>query len=492
MKKILVANRSEIACRVFQACREMGLGTVAIYAPGDEEARHLTYADEIHKVDSYLSIPSIVEVAKKSGAFAVHPGYGFLSERPAFVEALEKAGIAFMGPTSLTMELMGGKIQAKEVATQAGVPTLPWAKVDAASGLAGLKKEAKRVGFPLLLKAAAGGGGKGMRRVNSEDELAEAAESAKAEAKSAFGDDTVFLERLVDRPRHIEIQVFGDGKGGGVHLFERECSLQRRHQKVWEEAPAVNLPEATRQGLYAAAMNLVKQVKYRSAGTLEFLVDSTGKFYFLEMNTRLQVEHPVTEQITGVDLVQAQLRLVLNPESSALTAVGTPRGHSIEVRLYAEDPYRGYMPTPGKMERVKFPTGTGIRVESGIEEGQTVGTLFDSMLAKIIVHAETRDLAIERMKFALSETVVLGDAGFGTNQPFLMALCNDTKVRAADVYTQYLDREFADQLQGRELSKEELECLAQAADALSSPSGRRKQDQSTSPWAQVRLGVSGG
>ncbi|MBU6376296.1 MAG: ATP-grasp domain-containing protein, partial [Bdellovibrionales bacterium] len=290
--KVLVANRSEIACRVFQACRELGFKTVAIAAPGDEEARHLTYADEVQCVSSYLDIPSVLSAAKKSGAAVIHPGYGFLSERAEFAEACEKAGIAFAGPLGQTMRALGEKIAAKELAEKAQVPTLPWAKVPAGEDLT---QAAAQVGYPLLLKASAGGGGKGMRRVNAASELKYAAESASAEAMAAFGDGTLFLERFVENPRHIEVQVFGDGRGGGVHFFERECSLQRRHQKVWEEAPAPHLSLETRKGLFEASLRLVSAVKYRGAGTLEFLVDSGGAFYFLEMNTRLQVEHPVTE-----------------------------------------------------------------------------------------------------------------------------------------------------------------------------------------------------
>jgi acetyl/propionyl-CoA carboxylase alpha subunit len=436
--KLLVANRSEIACRIFQTAREMGIATVGIYVPGDEEARHLTYADEIAPVSSYLDSDAVVAAAKKVGATLVHPGYGFLSERPVFARAVEKAGLTFVGPTPETMEAMGGKIDAKEIAERSGVPTLPWAKVKPGEDL---KAVAKKIGFPLLLKAAAGGGGKGMRRVDQIEEVDAAAESASAEAVASFGDGTLFLERLVLEPRHIEIQVFGDGKGGGIHLYERECSLQRRHQKVWEEATAPNLAEETRQGLFTASMNLVKETKYRSAGTLEFLVDASGKFYFLEMNTRLQVEHPVTELVTGTDLVHAQLSLALNPSRFPLPPLGPPRGHAIEVRIYAEDPSQGFMPTPGKVEKLLWPTGTGIRVESGIEEGQTVGTSFDSMLAKLVVWAPTRDQAVARMRFALDETVILG---MGTNQSYLRALASDANVIAGNMHTGYLGSAYAD------------------------------------------------
>jgi 3-methylcrotonyl-CoA carboxylase alpha subunit len=436
--KLLVANRSEIACRIFQSAREMGIPTVAIVAPGDEEARHLTYADEVVPVASYLDPAAVVTAATSVGATMIHPGYGFLSERPVFARAVEKAGITFVGPTPETMEAMGGKIDAKEIAERSKVPTLPWAKVKPGESL---RDVAKKVGFPLLLKAAAGGGGKGMRRVDKLDEVEAAAESASAEAIAAFGDGTLFLERLVLEPRHIEVQVFGDGKGGGVHLYERECSLQRRHQKVWEEATAPNLSDETRKGLFEASMRLVKETKYRSAGTLEFLVDASGAFYFLEMNTRLQVEHPVTELVTGTDLVRAQLELALDPKRFPLPSLGEPRGHAIEVRIYAEDPSQGFMPTPGKVEKLRWPTGTGIRVESGIEEGQTIGTSFDSMLGKLVVHAPTREQAVARMRFALDETVILG---LGTNQSYLRALASDPKVIEGRVHTGYLGTAYAD------------------------------------------------
>ncbi len=434
--KLFVSNRSEIACRVFQACREMGIATVGICAPGDEEARHVTYADEVWPVTGYLDIPSVIEAALKSKSTLVHPGYGFLSERPAFARAVEESGLVFIGPRPETMELMGGKIMAKELAAKNAVPTLPWAKVDRGGDLA---EAAKKVGYPLLLKASAGGGGKGMRKVDHPKDLASAAESASAEAQSAFGDGTLFLEKWVDQPRHIEVQVFGDGLGGGVHLHERECSLQRRHQKVWEEATAPHLSLETKAGLFDAALRLVRATHYRNAGTIEFLVDSAEKFYFLEMNTRLQVEHPVTELVTGIDLVHSQILQAQNPTHPAIPATPSPRGHAIEVRLYAEDPAQGFMPTPGKVEKLRWPTGAGIRVESGIEEGQTVGTQFDSMLGKLIVLGETRDQAIARLRFALEETVILG---IGTNQNYLCELAQNPQIRIGKVTTGFLGQEY--------------------------------------------------
>ncbi|MDR3607419.1 MAG: biotin carboxylase N-terminal domain-containing protein [Oligoflexia bacterium] len=476
--KVLVANRSEIACRIFQACREMGLGTVAICAPGDEQARHVTMADEVQLVEGYLDIASILAAARKSGATLIHPGYGFLSERPAFAEAVEKTGLIFVGPRAETMAQMGGKIAAKEIAIREGVPTLPWAKVPKGGDI---RAAAKAVGFPLLLKASAGGGGKGMRRVDRAEDLLEAAESASAEAVSAFGDGTLFIERLVDQPRHIEVQVFGDGRGHAVHLHDRECSLQRRHQKVWEEALAPHLSKDTRNGLHEAAMRLARGVRYRSAGTLEFLVDASGGYYFLEMNTRLQVEHPVTELVTGVDLVIAQLTQAQDPDETYLQDPPSTRGHAIEVRLYAEDPAQGFVPTPGKVEMLRWPSGPGIRVDSGIEEGQEVGIQFDSMLAKLIVLGQNRQHALARMRYALDETVILG---MGTNQAYLRAIADHPAVQEGRVHTGFLGTEFAHF--APELSSTELELIAAASaqlkSAKSSASASVGAAVGPSPW----------
>jgi acetyl/propionyl-CoA carboxylase alpha subunit len=332
------------------------------------------------------------------------------------------------------------------------------------------------------LKAAAGGGGKGMRLVKQESELDAAAESASAEALASFGDGTLFLERFVERPRHIEVQVFGDGNGNGIHLHERECSLQRRHQKVWEEATAPHLSDKTRTGLFEASLNLVRTVKYRSAGTLEFLVDEKGEFFFLEMNTRLQVEHPVTELVTGVDLVWAQITQALAPKETILRETPVARGHAIEVRLYAEDPAQGFMPTPGKISRLIWPTGPGIRVDSGIEEGQTIGTQFDSMLAKLIVWAPNRDHALQRMKFALEETVIFG---IGTNQDYLRALASEPSVKEGRVHTGFLDREF--KAYAPTLSESELSLVAAALEqgigkTHQSESSKTGEKKFPSPW----------
>jgi 3-methylcrotonyl-CoA carboxylase alpha subunit len=444
-QKLMVANRSEIACRIFQGAYELGIPTLAIYAPGDEQARHVTMADEVAPITSYLDVPSIIAVAKAHGVTMIHPGYGFLSERPHFAKAVTEAGIEFLGPLAETMEAMGGKIAAKEIAEQLGVPTVPWAKLDIATATeAELKKAAESVGFPILIKAHAGGGGKGMRRVNAFSELKEQAESAGREALAAFGDGTLFFERLVQNPRHIEVQVFGDGKGGGIHLFERECSLQRRHQKVWEEAPAPHLPESIRTGLYESALKLVAHTKYRSAGTIEYLVEvlpdgSARDFFFIEMNTRLQVEHPVTESITGLDLVHEQIKLALNPNSYELPKLTKPEGHAIEVRVYAEDPSQEFIPCTGRVNHLIWPSGPGIRVDRGIEVGQEMGTSFDSMCAKLIAKAGTREVAVKRMQYMLRETVI---SGIGTNLEYLNSIAHDKNVIEGTVSTHYLDHEF--------------------------------------------------
>ena len=483
IQKVLVANRSEIACRIFQACKEMGLRTVGIVAPGDEEARHVTYADELQAVAGYLDIPAVVQAAQRAGASLIHPGYGFLSERPEFADAVEKAGICFVGPRAETMRLMGGKIAAKELATSEKIPTLPWARVPRGGDL---KSAARKIGFPLLLKASAGGGGKGMRRVDRIEELESVAESASAEAVSAFGDGTLFLERLVVKPRHIEVQVFGDGRGDGIHLHERECSLQRRHQKVWEEATAPHLKDEIRQGLFDSALRLVRKVKYRGAGTIEFLVDQSGEYFFLEMNTRLQVEHPVTELVTGVDLVWAQIAQAQTPQEIILKHVPEARGVAIEVRLYAEDPSQGFIPTPGRVEQLRWPTGAGIRVESGIEAGQTLGTQFDSMLGKLVVWAENRDHAIARLQFALRETVILG---VGTNQNYLQAIAEHPAVREGRVHTGFLEEKFSDFAPAPSAS--ELGLLTQArTEGMARNSGMSGEAaELPSPWRSFSKGI---
>lgn len=435
--KLLVANRSEIACRIFQTCKEMGILTVGIFTADDTEARHVTFADEVFEVRSYLDIPTILNVSKQANVKIIHPGYGFLSERPPFVKAVEENGLVFIGPRADTMLSLGNKTDAKTLAEGLGIPTLPWLVV---SHQKPSESDLKKIGFPILIKAAAGGGGKGMRRVDKFTELGAAAESASAEALAAFGDGSLFLEKLVVNPRHIEVQVFGDGAGGGVHLYDRECTLQRRHQKILEEAPAPNISTKLRSQLYLASLKLVHATRYRNAGTIEFLVDPQENFYFLEMNTRLQVEHPVTEWITGLDLVRAQIQQALEPNTPVFTSSPPSLGHAIEVRIVAENPAQGFTPEAGVLEKIIWPMGHGIRVDKGIEEGQMIHTHYDSLLAKLIVHASNRENAIAKLKIALEETVILG---IGTNQNYLRSLIDHPSVVAGNTHTGFLEKEFS-------------------------------------------------
>jgi len=432
MRKVLVANRSEVACRIFQTCREMGFQTVAVVAPGDEQSRHVTYADEIQRVSSYLEIDALLKAAKRSGAFYIHPGYGFLSESFLFAEAVEKACLCFIGPRSETIRKMADKVEAKLFVQKLGIPVLPFVVVRPGEDLS---QAAQGLGYPLLVKACVGGGGRGIRRVEtSNEDLLGLAASASTEASWAFGESSFFLERLLRPARHLEVQIFGDGRGGVWHFGERECSLQRRHQKIWEEAPASSLREETRALLLDASLKIGQAMAYRGVGTLEFLVDASEQYYFLEMNTRLQVEHAVTEQVSGVDLVGLQMAQALS--SLILVESVQPRGHAIEVRLCAEDASSGFIPTSGSIEVLSFPTGAGIRVESGVECGQLIDARFDSLLAKIIVHAPSRSHALARLRFALEETVLLG---IKTNQNYLRVLLEDPQVQLGRVHTSFLD-----------------------------------------------------
>lgn len=429
IQTLLVANRGEIALRVFRTAARLGIRTVAIHTDLDEAAPHVRAADQAVRVGSYLDVDAVVAAAVSSGADAVHPGYGFLSERAAFATALEAAGVTLVGPSAEVMHLMGRKDHAREVALAAGVPVVPSYSLDDASALT----------FPVLVKAAAGGGGKGMRVVRAESELAEAVAAARREARSAFGDDTMLVETYVEHGRHIEVQVVGDTHGTVLHLLERDCSTQRRHQKVLEEAPAPTLDEATRQRIRRAAVDLATHVGYTGAGTVEFLLDAdTGEFYFLEMNTRLQVEHPVTELLTGLDLVELQLRAAAG-EPLGLSqddVVGT--GHAIEARVYAEDAYGGFLPQAGTASIVRWPTDRpGVRVDHALEPGQVVTTAYDPMLGKVVAHGADRESARRALVDALDHTAVLG---LTTNAGFLRALVAGDAFRDARIDTAWLDR----------------------------------------------------
>jgi acetyl-CoA/propionyl-CoA carboxylase, biotin carboxylase, biotin carboxyl carrier protein len=438
---VLVANRGEIAVRVIRTLRRLGVRSVAVFTDPDAAAPHVALADEaVHlgPAPAYLSIGAVLDAARATGARAVHPGYGFLSENTAFAAACADAGIAFVGPPAAAIEAMGDKIRAKQTVAKAGVPVVP------GSDGAGLSDEelaaaVAEVGYPVLLKPSAGGGGKGMREVHRPEDLAAAIASARREARGSFGDDTLLVERLVTTPRHIEIQVLADAHGGVVHLGERECSLQRRHQKIVEEAPSALLTPAQRERMGAAAVEAARAVGYTGAGTVEFIVgaDAPDEFFFMEMNTRLQVEHPVTELVTGLDLVELQLRVAAGEPLPFSQDDVRMDGHAVEVRLYAEDPAAGFLPTGGRVLALREPSGEGVRVDSGIVAGGVVGSDYDPMLAKVIAHGADRAEALRRLDAALRGTVVLG---LGTNTAFLRALLADPDVRAARLDTGLVGR----------------------------------------------------
>ncbi len=410
IRKVLIANRGEIALRVIRACREVGLKTVAVYSTVDEMALHTRFADEAvcigpgSATKSYLNIPNLIAAAEISGADAVHPGYGFLSERAEFADAVQKCGMIFIGPDPGHMRLMGDKVRARQTMEAAGVPVLPGTGVLESGDQA--RAAAEEIGLPVILKASAGGGGRGMKIVWDLDKVAPTLETAQAEAQAAFGCGDMYLERYVQSPRHIEVQIVADKHGNVIDLFERECSVQRRHQKVIEEAPAANFPESVRKQMREAAVAAARAISYHSLGTVEFLLDG-DRFYFMEMNTRVQVEHCVTEMITGVDLVQEQLRLARGEPLSHLEREFRPRGHSIECRINAEDPVN-FTPHPGTISALHLPGGTGVRVDTHVYQGYTVSPYYDSMLGKLIVHAPTREQAIARMRRALGECVFEG------------------------------------------------------------------------------------
>ena len=453
--KLLVANRGEIALRVLRTAREMGLATVAVYSEADAHAPFVRAAHEAVCVgpapssESYLVIDNILAAAKETGADAIHPGYGFLSENAEFAEAVEKAGIRFVGPHPHAIRVMGSKLAAKEAVAKRNIPMVPGTD-GAISNAEEAMQEAERIGFPLLIKASAGGGGKGMRAVHDPKDLADELQRAISEAERSFGDGAVFIERLVQQPRHIEIQVLCDGHGQAVHLFERECSIQRRHQKVVEEAPSALLDDELRAQMGACAVEVAKSCDYIGAGTVEFLVDASREFFFLEMNTRLQVEHPVTEMVTGVDLVREQIRIAEGHPLSFTQDDLSIQGHAIELRVYAEDVAGGFLPSTGKLERYKTPVGPGIRVDDGVEEGGEVSMHYDPMLAKLCAHGPTREAAIDRMLRAIDEYEVHGvettlDFGyFAVNHPAFRSGAFDTGFVKAHFTPEMLARPWAE------------------------------------------------
>ncbi len=460
--KILVANRGEIACRVMRTCRRLGIKTVAVYSDADADALHVREADEAVRIgpppsaQSYLSIEAIVAACKQTGAAAVHPGYGFLSENAAFADALETAGIVFIGPTMSAVAAMGDKIESKKLAQKAGVTMVPGhlaAIADAEEAVA----IARKIGYPVMIKASAGGGGKGMRIAFNDAETREGFRSATSEAKSAFGDDRVFIEKYIEQPRHIEIQVLGDAHGNLIHLGERECSIQRRHQKVIEEAPSPFLDAKIRAAMGAQAVALARAVDYRSAGTVEFIVDAKRNFFFLEMNTRLQVEHPVTEIVTGIDLVEWMIRVAAGERLPFKQSDIALRGWAVEARVYAEDPLRNFLPSIGRLTRYQPPTGEGIRVDAGIFEGGEISMYYDPMIAKLVGSGATREEARTRLSAALDAYVV---RGLNHNISFLQALIRHQRFRDGRLSTGFIAEEFKGGFKGAELSEETQARLA--------------------------------
>jgi acetyl-CoA carboxylase biotin carboxylase subunit len=441
MKKVLIANRGEIALRIIRAARELGIKTVVAHSTADEKSLPVLLADEAICIgpppsgQSYLNIPNLLSAAIVTGADAIHPGYGFLAENATFAEMCREHGITFIGPTPENMRALGDKATARKVAREAGVPTVPG--TDEVESVEEAKRAALEIGYPVILKASAGGGGRGMRVVHTEEDLERAVLQAQEEARAAFGNPAVYLEKYIEEPKHIEIQVLGDGERV-VHLWERDCSIQRRHQKLLEEAPSV-LPLETRRAIAEAARRLAEHVGYVSAGTLEFLVDKEGNFYFIEMNTRIQVEHPVTEMVTGVDLVQAQFRIAMGERLWLKQEEIEVRGHAIEVRVNAEDPGKGFRPSIGKVETLLFPGGPGIRVDSHLYAGYQIPPHYDSLIAKIIAWAPTREEAIRRMERALGETVVEGP-GLKTTIPFHQKVLQNAFFRRGAVYTNFVAR----------------------------------------------------
>ncbi|NRP35477.1 Biotin carboxylase [Marinobacterium sp. xm-d-579] len=444
LDKVLIANRGEIALRIMRACKELGIKTVAVHSQADRDLMHVRLADEAvcigpaQSAQSYLNIPSLIAAAEVTDSVAIHPGYGFLAENAGFAEQVEQSGFTFIGPKAETIRLMGDKVSAIEAMKKAGVPTVPGSDGPLPENDNDtLYKIAKRIGYPVIIKAAAGGGGRGMRVVHTEAHLVNAVQVTKSEAKAAFGDDTVYMEKFLENPRHVEIQVLADGQGSAIHLYDRDCSLQRRHQKVVEEAPAPHLDPESRAKVLQSCVDACIEIGYRGAGTFEFLYEDGG-FYFIEMNTRVQVEHPVTEMVTGVDIVKEQLRIASGEKLSIKQEDVVLRGHSFECRINAEDP-KTFMPSPGKVNGFHAPGGNGIRVDSHLYAGYTVPPHYDSLIAKLISYGEDREVAMQRMRNALDEMVI---DGIRTNIPLHHEIMRDTHFEVGGVNIHYLEKKL--------------------------------------------------
>ncbi len=484
--KILIANRGEIAVRVIRACRALNIKTVTVYSTADKYAVHTLMGDESYEIgpppplESYLNIDKIIDAAKKSGAQAIHPAYGFLAENPLFAQACIDNDFVFIGSTPESIRLMGNKVESRIKMADAGVPLIPGMK-SSGTDIAEFKKAADDAGYPVLIKAAAGGGGKGMRVVHKPEDIEVAVEGAQREAKSAFGDDTIYLEKYIINPRHIEFQVLADAHGSTVHVFERECSIQRRHQKIVEETPSIAVSPELREKMGAVAVAVTKAADYVNAGTVEFLLDPDGKFYFLEMNTRIQVEHPITEEVAGVDLVVEQIRIASGFPMSDHFKNLTQRGHAIECRIYAEDAGNNFMPSIGKILMYKEPTGPGIRVDSGVIQDSEVGIDYDPILAKLIVWGEDRDSARARMIRALNEYKILG---IRHSIKYLADIVAHPKFGSGETYTNFIETNFSDWEYDTDANLETALAAAAVVNGRQKPtvgSGQAAQ-QNYNPW----------
>ena len=487
IRKLAIANRGEVAVRIIHACEELGIKTVLLHSEVDQKSLAYRLCDEpicigpAPTAESYLNIQANIAGAKAAGADAIHPGFGFLSENVEFAKACSAAGIIFVGPPAAAIEKLGDKIQAKLLADKVGVPTIPGYKGEEQT-VPRLIQECEKIGYPVIVKAAAGGGGRGMKVIRSSEEAQELIESAQREALAGFGSSVVFLEKYLDHAKHIEIQLFGSTTGKVFHLYERECSVQRRHQKIIEEAGSAKLPTKLRDEMAAVAVKLAEAAGYRSAGTAEFLVQD-GQFYFLEINTRLQVEHPVSEMVTGLDLVKAQILQAQGADALWKQEDIRPRGHSIECRLYAEDPYNRGIPSTGKLKAVHFPQGPGRRFEYGFEAGDEITSYYDPMIAKVIVHDETRARAIQKMISVLNETVVFG---VRTNIPYLKAILSHSAFMDGTMTTRFIDTYFSEGLEARAFSEREKAFIEFAQTARGATTGALADEQSEQPdpWFQ--------
>ncbi len=491
-KKILIANRGEIAIRVARACRELNIPTVGIYSTIDENSSHVRYMDEALCIgepapqESYLNIERIIDVAHKVGAEAVHPGYGFLAENAEFAKACEDARITFIGPTSKALALVGDKVASRNTVKSVGVPIIPGMEA-ASADMSTFKKMAEQVGYPVIVKASLGGGGKGMRIVRTVSELEESIAAGRREAKSAFGDATVFLEKYVETPRHIEFQVLRDNHGSVIHLFERECSIQRRHQKIIEETPSPVLDSELRRKMGEAAKQVITAADYTNAGTVEFLLDKNKNFYFLEVNARVQVEHPITEMVTGVDLVHQQILIAAGEKITLQQDQVTQRGHAIESRIYAEDPENNFMPSPGQILFLHEPSGPGVRVDSGIYQQWNVPPHYDPILSKLITWAETRKMSIARMSHVLENYIILG---IKTNIGFLKRIMETSAFRNGDYHTHFIDEHEEELLPTHDMLHTAL--IAQALltqekreSVRVPPAGKYGQRIESTPWQEL-------